>query len=167
MIRTDSEYAYAVDRVKQEMQLIAAERDRLKAEGLTRQEMKRLLDPMITFRLQFMEEIAAYEGLKRGEFGELRNFQGIGPLLIGLRIYRGVSQRELAEKLGVHESQVSRDERHEYAGVTLERAEKILEALGVQLKTRVNMPASREARTPRRNASRWRRGARRTQHVAK
>jgi len=37
----------------------------------------------------------------------------------------------------VHESQVSRDERNEYHGVSIERATKIIEALGVQLKTTV------------------------------
>jgi len=43
----------------------------------------------------------------------------------------------LAERLGVHESQVSRDERNEYNGVTVERADRILEALGVEMTTRV------------------------------
>jgi hypothetical protein len=33
----------------------------------------------------------------------------------------------------VHESQVSRDERNEYHGVTVERASRILDALGVDL----------------------------------
>jgi transcriptional regulator with XRE-family HTH domain len=78
-----------------------------------------------------------------------------------------VSQRELAARLGVHESQVSRDERHEYAGITLERAEKILEVLDVQLKTVVRKPASRAPRALRRTASSWRRsGVRKAQHVA-
>jgi hypothetical protein len=37
----------------------------------------------------------------------------------------------------VHESQVSRDERNEYFGITLERAVKVLDALNVRLRTRV------------------------------
>jgi transcriptional regulator with XRE-family HTH domain len=40
---------------------------------------------------------------------------------------------ELATLLGVHESQVSRDERNEYGSITVERASRILEALGVEL----------------------------------
>lgn len=35
--------------------------------------------------------------------------------------------------LGVHESQVSRDERNEYRSITVERANRILEVLRVQL----------------------------------
>ena len=42
---------------------------------------------------------------------------------------------QLAERLGVHETQVSRDERNEYHGVTLERANRNLEALGVEVRT--------------------------------
>jgi transcriptional regulator with XRE-family HTH domain len=55
--------------------------------------------------------------------------------LIAARIAQGLSQRELAERLGVHETQVSRDERNEYHGITVERADRILEALGVEVRT--------------------------------
>ena len=48
-----------------------------------------------------------------------------------------MSQRELAAQLSVHESQVSRDERNEYHGITVDRAIKILETLGVKLQTTV------------------------------
>lgn len=41
------------------------------------------------------------------------------------------------ERLGVHESLVSRDERNEYHGITLDRAARILDALGVELRSTV------------------------------
>ena len=50
---------------------------------------------------------------------------------------QGISQRELARRLGVHETQVSRDERNEYFGITLERAAKILNVLNVRLRIQV------------------------------
>ena len=75
--------------------------------------------------------------MKRGEFEELDNLRGVGHLLITSRIAQGISQRELARRLGVHETQVSRDERNEYFGITLERAAKILDALNVRLRTQV------------------------------
>jgi transcriptional regulator with XRE-family HTH domain len=50
-----------------------------------------------------------------------------------------LTQRQLAERLGVHESQVSRDERNEYHGITLERAARILEALHAQVHSRVEV----------------------------
>jgi transcriptional regulator with XRE-family HTH domain len=99
---------------------------------------------MESFYLQFKEEVESYERLKRGEFEELDNLRGLGHLLIALRIAQGVSQRELAKRLEVHESQVSRDERNEYFGVTLERAGRILEALNVRLRTRVEVEPPKE-----------------------
>ena len=56
---------------------------------------------------------------------------------MALRIAKGLTQRELAEHLGVHQSQVSRDERNEYHGITLERARRILHAMNVDVQTAV------------------------------
>ena len=99
---------------------------------------------MESFHLQLEEEVESYEKLKRGEFEELENLHGLRSLLMALRIAQGVSQRELARRLNVHESQVSRDERNEYFGITLERAIKILDALNVKLRTRVEVESQQE-----------------------
>jgi len=144
MIRSESEYQEAVKRMSEEQKRLVEHRARLKETGLTDEEIKRVIDPMESFYLQFKEEVESYERLKRGEFEELDNLRGLGHLLIALRIAQGVSQRELAKRLEVHESQVSRDERNEYFGVTLERAGRILEALNVRLRTRVEVEPSKE-----------------------
>lgn len=44
--------------------------------------------------------------------------------------------------MDVRESQVSREESNEYFGITLERAARILNAVRIQLKTRVEIDAS-------------------------
>jgi ribosome-binding protein aMBF1 (putative translation factor) len=144
MIRSESEYQEAVKRLSEEQKRLGEHRARLKETGLTDEEIKRVIDPMESFYLQFKEEVESYERLKRGEFEELDNLRGLGHLLIALRIAQGVSQRDLAKRLEVHESQVSRDERNEYFGVTLERAGRILEALNVRLRTRVEVEPSKE-----------------------
>jgi DNA-binding XRE family transcriptional regulator len=137
MIRNEKEYREAVERIRQEKMRLARQEAELKAMGLGPAEIKRALDPMRSFHQQLEEEVAGYERLKRGEFDEIENLRGLGQLLVSLRIARGLTQRQLAEKLGVHETQVSRDERNEYHGVTLERAAKILEALGAEVRSRV------------------------------
>ena len=86
------------------------------------------------------EEIGRYERLKRGEFDEVQNLEGLGRLFVALRIAKGISQRELAERLGVHESQVSRDERNEYHNITVDRASRILDALGVRMRSLFEQP---------------------------
>lgn len=144
MIRNEAEYKEAVTRLDQESQRLKEHAKRLKTAGLKGSELKRVMDPMESFHLQMKEEVESYERLKRGEFEELDNFRGFGHLLISLRIAKGVTQRELAARLEVHESQVSRDERNEYFGITVERAIKILDALKVHLRTKVDFDGAME-----------------------
>lgn len=144
MIRNEAEYQEASARLANERSRLAEHRARLKETGLSDEEIKRVIDPMESFHLQLREEVESYERLKRGEFEELENLRGLGHLLISLRIAQGISQRELARRLDVHESQVSRDERNEYFGITLERAIKILDALNVRLHTKVEIDPPRE-----------------------
>lgn len=147
MIRTESEYAEALIRLKGERLRLAAQRKSLVAFGLTSVEVKRMIDPLKSFHLQLKEEVENYERLKRREFDELDNLRGLGHLLIAMRIAKGVSQRDLAARLGVHESQISRDERNEYFGISIERANKVLEALDVRLCTRVELDVTKRQRS--------------------
>jgi ribosome-binding protein aMBF1 (putative translation factor) len=137
MIRNENEYREAVARLSEEQKRIETQKTELEKMGLSPPDVKRAIDPIQSFHLQLQEEVQSYERLKRGEFDEIWNLQELGQLLISARIASGLSQRQLAEKLGVHESQVSRDERNEYHGVTLERAARILELLGVELRSTV------------------------------
>ena len=66
---------------------------------------------------------------------------------------RGMSQRQLAERLDVHESQVSRDERNEYHGVTVERASRILDAMGAECLSEIRL-AKCERESPTQRSSR-------------
>jgi ribosome-binding protein aMBF1 (putative translation factor) len=145
MIRNENEYREAVQRLTDEKQRIAHQKAELEKMELAPDEVKRVLDPMRSFHLQLQEEVESYERLKRGEFEEIRNLRGLGHMLIALRIARGISQRQLAERLDVHESQVSRDERNEYHGITLERAARVLDALGVHLRSEVEVPIEDQA----------------------
>ena len=75
----------------------------------------------------------------RGQFDPLESLNGVGHLLVGLRIYKGMKQKELAEKLGIKESQVSRDERNEYHGASIDKIQKVLEALNVELRSEIKI----------------------------
>jgi ribosome-binding protein aMBF1 (putative translation factor) len=143
MIRNETEYQEASTRLTDERNRFTEHRARLREAGLSDEEIKRVMDPMESFHLQLKEEVESYERLKRGEFEELDNLRGLGQMLISLRIAQGVSQRELAKRLNVHESQVSRDERNEYFGITLERAVKILDALNARLHTTIEIEPPR------------------------
>lgn len=142
MIRNESEYREAVSQLVQEKTRLDQQEVKLQELGLGPEEIKRAMDPMHSFHLQLSEEVRGYEQLKRGEFGEILNLRGIGTLLIAARIARGWSQRQLAERLGVHESQVSRDERNEYHNVTLDRASRILAELEIEVHSTVELRKS-------------------------
>ncbi|QDS88267.1 helix-turn-helix protein [Rosistilla ulvae] len=145
MIRNEQEYREASDRIEAERNRLDAHRKSLSESGLGDTELTRAMEPLVSFHEQLREEVAHYENLKRGVFPDLQNLRGLGVLLVSLRIARGITQRELAAKLDVHESQVSRDERNEYHGVTLDRANRILDALDVRLQTTVvEAPLGRE-----------------------
>lgn len=135
MIRTDMEHKEALNRLKEEADRLRLRRKELETLNHSKAEIKRVLDPIRSFHEQLKEEVAGYESLKRGEFGALDNFDGLERWLIAARIAKGLTQRDLAERMQVHESQVSRDERNEYHGITIERARRILEALGVETRT--------------------------------
>jgi transcriptional regulator with XRE-family HTH domain len=47
----------------------------------------------------------------------------------GLTPDQGLTQRQLAERLGVNEAQISKDESNEYHGISVERAQRIIDAL--------------------------------------
>ena len=137
LIRNDAEYKAAVQRLNEQGERLKQQAVHLRKTDLTKDEVKRVLDPVRSFHEQIKEEVQSYERLKRGEFDELQNLSGIGQLLVALRIAKGVTQRELAKRLEVSESQVSRDERNEYHGITVDRAQRVLEALGVTISTEV------------------------------
>jgi hypothetical protein len=148
MIRNDAEYREAARRLKEEQQQLEEQRVRLEEMNLTPEQVKRALDPLRSFHLQLSEELSAYERLKRGDLGQMLNLHGLGRSLIALRIARGLTQRQLAELLGVHESQVSRDERNDYHGITVERAQRILDALGARMKSTLELELPLENGAP-------------------
>ena len=137
MIKTEAEYLEAKKRLEKEFQALEVHQGKMKKAGLTKDQIHLAIDPLATFALQLQEEVEEYEKLKRGQFDLLENLNGIGHLLVALRIFKGMKQKELAEKMGVNESQVSRDERNEYHGASVEKIQKVLSALGVTLKSKV------------------------------
>lgn len=124
-------------RLESDRKFLQLQRDSLIEMKLTEEQIERAMAPALSFYEQLREEIEYYEKIKRGEFEAIKNLEGLGRTLIGIRIALGINQKELAQKLNVSEGQISKDERNEYHGITLEKAQRILDALGVTLTTKV------------------------------
>lgn len=139
MIRNESEYKEALKRIDEEKQLIKLQKQKLVEKGLDKETLSLAMDPILTFHQQLIEEVESYEKLKRGQIGEFYNLKGLGRTLIALRIAKGLTQKELANTIKVHETQVSRDERNEYRGASIEKVSEILNLLRVQVISKVKI----------------------------
>ena len=139
MIKTEQEYNEAKKRLQAEKKMIDDQQVKLKSAGLTAAQLKLAIDPLISFSLQLEEEIDEYESLMRGNFSDIINLNGIGRALIALRISKGLKQQELANKLGVQPSQISRDEANEYHGASIEKIQKVLNVLGATTVTKIDL----------------------------
>ena len=77
------------------------------------------------------KELREYESLKEGKFhiGQLTVIDELPTVLIKARIARGLSQKDLAERLGLQEQQIQRYEATEYASASLTRIKEVAGAL--------------------------------------
>jgi transcriptional regulator with XRE-family HTH domain len=143
MIRSEAEYKDAVARAQKAAERLVQYRDELRAQGLSPDEVEKVVGSMVSLQDDLHEEIGRYQRFKEGDLSEFKGLREIGELLIAARLARGLSQRELSERLEIHESQVSRDERNEYQGISVERAVQVLEVLSIDLEiqARLQQPA--------------------------
>lgn len=87
--------------------------------------------------LQF--EIQDYEALLTGrqQSFQLNSFDELPRTLIKARIAAGLSQRELAGRLGLKEQQIQRYEATEYASASLARVRAIIHALNIRVQEKI------------------------------
>lgn len=83
---------------------------------------------------QLEEELREYDGLKSGELilPKVERLDLIAPFVAKMRIAKGISQTELARRLGVSKQVVSRYEETEYQTVAISRLQEILDAIGIK-----------------------------------
>jgi HTH-type transcriptional regulator/antitoxin HigA len=95
--------------------------------------VKAQLDALRSQLEELRREIKQYELLKSGEITQLSatTASEIGRRLIEARIAQGMSQKVLAERLGMKEQQVQRYEQERYRSASLSRLAEICDALNV------------------------------------
>lgn len=138
MIKTESAYEKALERLVKDKEYIQQQREALEKIGLTLEQINHALQPSVTFYEQLKEEVIYYEKIRSGDFEPMINLNNIGKSLIAYRIYLGLSQQKLAERLNVSASQISRDERNEYYGATIERIREVMESMHMVARTQIN-----------------------------
>jgi len=83
---------------------------------------------------QLEDELREYDELKSGELAlpKVKRMDQIAPFVAKMRIAKGVSQTELARRLGVSKQVVSRYEETDYQTVAISRLQEILDAIGIK-----------------------------------
>jgi len=130
VIKTEQEYKRTKQMVEAEKAAIQDQINKLKEKGFSDNEIKNLMAAGMAIHEQKKWEVELYERIKRGDFSGIEH--DLGKMLIAFRIYRGMTQRDLAKKLGVSPAQVSMDERNEYHGISVSKLERVMKALGVK-----------------------------------
>ena len=102
------------------------------------------------------EELEEYEALRSGRrrVVELRSFDDLPRALIEARIASGMSQEELANRLGLKPQQIQRYEATDYMGASLARITEVVRALSIQVREDVLQGCHRPAQraTPAKGA---------------
>ncbi|HEY7031540.1 MAG TPA: helix-turn-helix transcriptional regulator [Thermomicrobiales bacterium] len=93
------------------------------------------------------EDLAEYEALRTGEavVVPLESVAQLPAVLIKARIASGLSERQLATRLGVEESVVLRAEATGYDAASLGLMRDVARALGVELRGEATIPGDRAA----------------------
>jgi transcriptional regulator with XRE-family HTH domain len=93
-------------------------------------------------------EIEEYEALKAGKRTvlEINSLEELPRAVVQARIAAGLSQKELADRLGLKEQQVQRYEATDYAGASMTRLQEVCRALGLNI--RKDMFLSTPTRSP-------------------
>lgn len=83
---------------------------------------------------QLEDELREYDQLKSGELDlpHVERIVQIAPFIVKIRIAKGLSQTELARRLGVSKQVISRYEENDYQTVAIARLQEILDAIGIK-----------------------------------
>jgi transcriptional regulator with XRE-family HTH domain len=139
MITNERQYRITKTEAKRfEKAIHAVEADTL-GEGIDPDLHDALIDAMESQLDELREELQNYEALRSGKIRKraLTSLAELPTALIEGRIARGLTQKELAKRVGLPEQQIQRYEANQYAGASLERLQEIADAVGIRLKKTV------------------------------
>lgn len=101
-------------------------------------------DAYVSQAQELREQLAEYEALHSGRIDvlELGSLAELPEALIRARIAAGLTQKELAARLGLKEQQIQRYEATRYAGASLGRIQAVAEALGIRARGQIILPTA-------------------------
>ena len=144
MICNEREYRITKSELRKFEEAVDANPSYVPSKG-TDPRMKEVMnDALESLAETLREEIQRYEDLRDGRVRQ-RELDGLSDLptaLIEARIAAGLTQRGLAERLGLKEQQIQRWESDRYSGVGLTRLQEVIDALGMGITETVRYAAA-------------------------
>lgn len=98
---------------------------------------------------ELREQLEEYDALRSGKHSVfiLDSFEDLPRALIKARIALGLSQKELADRLGIKEQQLQRYEADEYATASIVRLKQVIQALGLRVREEIFLPDAQPSLT--------------------
>lgn len=136
MISNEREYRITRAAVERFEDALGHEHEADHLDSRLRQAMRQGIESQLE---DLREQLAEYEMLRSGKVSvlELDSLAELPDALIRARIAAGLTQKELAMRLGIKEQQIQRYEATRYAGASLQRIQAVATALGVTIHERV------------------------------
>ena len=141
MIKNERQYRITKSRVEEFERALATDACRATPPRTT--ELQALERAAAVGQLQTMrDELADYESLAAGNqtIFAVDSFEELPVSLIRARISIGLSQKELATRLGLKEQQIQRYEATDYASASLSTILRVIDALGIRVRKDVLLP---------------------------
>lgn len=141
MIKNERQYRTTKAQIEKFVQALADAEVRSTGDAL----LHKLESDALRSQLQELEsQMQEYEGLRSGRWGVIQvdSFEELPRALIKARIAAGLSQKELADRLGIKEQQVQRYEATDFQSASLARLQQIVKALGIEVREDLFLPTS-------------------------
>ena len=140
MITNERQYRIARAELRRFEEAIEAQRRSLPSTDVDPRVHKAMGTSLQSEAEELRAQIQCYEDLREGRIDhrELEGLRDLPTALIEARIAAGLTQKALAERLGLQEQQVQRWEASLYSGVGVERLQEIIDALGMGVRETVS-----------------------------
>jgi DNA-binding Xre family transcriptional regulator len=143
VITNERQYRITKSEARKFEQAIAAARGREPGADVDPRIHQAMIESLESELAILRDDLDRYEALKAGKVKKRRiqSLRELPVLLIEGRIAAGLTQRQLADRLGLPEQQMQRYEATMYSGVSLDRLQEVADALGLEIEERVTFAA--------------------------
>lgn len=149
MIKNEQQYLNTQTQMGKFEQALAQHESRIRTDDDVHPVLRKAQQEAMRYQIrELRHELEEYDALREGRL-TLLEFDSFGELpqaLIQARIAAGLSQRQLAERLGLKEGQIQQYESTDYASASIQRVQEVIQVLGIKVREEVVLPAAGAAR---------------------